>query len=104
MSSKQVLIERDLFAQLVKYFNDDHNLNSLDAHLIRERLNGKLDKVVSHILYERYKRASTSEERSIALQEYLDNINPQAYKQARQRACALSDSIAPFTFDSVCQK
>lgn len=73
--SKQVQIDRDLLVMLYKYFNNNDNLNSFDALLIRDKVNDKFQKVINHILFEKYKRAVTDEERREALSEYLDNVN-----------------------------
>lgn len=70
---KQVQIDRDLFVALVKYFNDDDNCKTAAALSIQQQLNNKFNKIINHILYDRYKRATTPEERQQALTEYLNN-------------------------------
>lgn len=71
--SKQVQIDRDLFVALVKYFNDEQNCNCSAAENIRLQLNNKFNKIINHILYDRYKRSTTQEERQQALSDYLSN-------------------------------
>lgn len=70
---KQVQIDRDLFVALVKYFNDGDNCKSAAALSIQQQLNNKFVKIINHILYDRYKRATTPQERQQALTEYLNN-------------------------------
>ena len=70
---KQVQIDRNLFVDILKYFNDENNCKSLEAMLIKEKLNEKFNKIINHILYDRYKRATTPQERQQALTEYLNN-------------------------------
>lgn len=66
---KNIQIPYDLFIALVRYhlLEDDNCLNE-----IRQGLERKLDSLVSHELYSKYKTALTQEEREKARQEYLD--------------------------------
>ena len=66
---KSVQISYDLFVALVKYhlaYDDDY------AEEIHQGLEQKLDALVRHELYAKYKTAPTAEEREQARQEYLD--------------------------------
>ena len=66
---KSVQIPYDLFVALVEYhlaYDDDC------AEEIRQGLEQKLDALVRHELYAKYKTAPTAEEREQARQEYLD--------------------------------
>ena len=66
---KSVQIPYDLFVALVEYhlaYDDDH------AEEIHQGLEQKLDAMVRHELYAKYKTAPTAEEREQARQEYLD--------------------------------
>lgn len=66
---KSVQIPYDLFVALVEYHlacDDDY------AEEIHQRLEQKLDAMVWHELYAKYKTAPTAEEREQARQEYLD--------------------------------
>lgn len=66
---KSVQIPYDLFVALVEYHlacDDDY------AEEIHQRLEQKLDAMVRHELYAKYKTAPTAEEREQARQEYLD--------------------------------
>ena len=64
---KSVQISYDLFVALVEYHLDDDY-----AEEIHRGLEQKLDAMVRHELYAKYKTASTAEEREQARQEYLD--------------------------------
>ena len=69
MDKKSVQIPYELFVALVKYhlaYDDDC------AEEIRQGLEQKLDALVRHELYAKYKTAPTAEEREQARQEYLD--------------------------------
>ena len=69
MNMKSVQISYDLFVALVEYhlaYDDDY------AEEIHRGLEQKLDAMVRHELYAKYKTASTAEEREQARQEYLD--------------------------------
>lgn len=68
---KSVQISYDLFIDLIKL----HLFESEDSDLWRRISNGlntKLDSLVMHELYEKYKTAPSEEEREKARQEYLD--------------------------------
>ena len=69
--SKNVQIPYELFADLIRF----HLLESADIDVrvkIEKALNMKLDALVMHQLYEKYKTAPSEEERESARQEYLD--------------------------------
>ena len=66
---KSVQIPYDLFVALVEYhlaYDDDY------VEEINRGLEQKLDAMVRHELYAKYKTASTAEEREQARQAYLD--------------------------------
>lgn len=66
---KSVQIPYDLFVALVEYhlaYDDDC------VEKIRQGLEQKLDALVRHELYAKYKTALTAEEREQARQQYLD--------------------------------
>ena len=66
---KSVQIPYDLFVALVGYhlaYDDDY------AEKILQGLKQKLDALVRHELYAKYKTAPAAEERDQARQEYLD--------------------------------
>ena len=75
---KSVQIFYDLFVALVEYhlaYDDDY------AEEIHQGLEKKLDAMVRHELYAKYKTAPTEEEREQARQEYLDRRGvPQSYR------------------------
>ena len=66
---KNVQISYELFVSLLRYHlvGDDDCLNQ-----IRQGLEQKLDSLVCHELYAKYKTAPTKEEREKARQEYLN--------------------------------
>ena len=66
---KSVQIPYDLFVALVEYhlaYDDDY------VEEIHRGLKQKLDAMVRHELYAKYKTASAAEEREQARQDYLD--------------------------------
>ena len=67
---KNVQIESDLFIALLDYFNDPES-NAYMSEEIRKKLDDKLDKLINHELFTKYKRASTPTEREEARKEYL---------------------------------
>lgn len=66
---KNVQISYELFMMLLRYYlvEDDTCLEE-----IRQGLEKKLDSLVQHELYGKFKTAPTQEEREKARQEYLD--------------------------------
>ena len=67
---KSVQITYDLFVALVEYhlaYDDDY------AEEIHQGLEQKLDALVRHELYAKYKTQPTAEKREQARQAYLDN-------------------------------
>ena len=66
---KNVQISYELFVSLLRYplMEADDCLNE-----IRQELEQKLDSLVRHELYAKYKTAPTKEEREKARQEYLE--------------------------------
>ena len=69
MQNRNVQIPYELFFQLLQYFLMD---NYDGEEIIRLGLEKKLDSLVQHELYGKYKTALTQEEREKARQEYLD--------------------------------
>lgn len=68
---KQIQIPQSLFVQIAGYFLLDRE--ELEAD-IKKGLNAKLDAIVKHDLYTKYKTASTQAEQEQARKEYLDKI------------------------------
>ncbi len=66
---KNVQLPYDLFYALLLYHL---GMDDTQAKKIRQGLEQKLDAVVQHELYEKYKTAPTEEEREKARLEYLD--------------------------------
>lgn len=66
---KSVQISMDLFRKLLLYHV---GLDDSGAEEIRKELEKKLDAMVQHELYAKYKTAPTEEERERARLEYLD--------------------------------
>lgn len=68
---KNVQISFSLFMDLLDYFVLE--ISEAEAYeRIVDGLNQKIDKMIMHDLYEKYKTAPTEEEREAARQEYLD--------------------------------
>lgn len=68
---KNVQISFSLFMDLLDYFVLE--ISEAEAYKrIVDGLNQKIDKMIMHDLYEKYKTAPTEEEREAARQEYLD--------------------------------
>lgn len=73
MRDKSITIPVELFGQLLKYHIwGDTSITLQNA--IRRGLERKLDKVIAHDLYTRYKSAGSAEEREQARQEYLEKV------------------------------
>lgn len=68
--SKNIQIPSDLFFDICDYFFKEQD--EILAEDIRGQLNMKIDKLVNHELFSKYKTASTGAERERARQEYLD--------------------------------
>lgn len=69
--TKNVQIPTDLFFDICDYFFKEQEDSLADD--IRAELNLKIDKLVNHELFSRYKTAPTVAEREKARQEYLDH-------------------------------
>lgn len=67
---KNVQIPTDLFFDICDYFFKEQEDSLADD--IRAELNLKIDKLVNHELFSRYKTAPTGAEREKARREYLD--------------------------------
>ena len=68
---KNVQIEYDLFWKIMLFFFAE-DYESVDY--IKSKLEQKLDKMIMHDLYTKYKTADTEEEKEKARQEYLDKV------------------------------
>lgn len=68
---KNVQISQELFIRLVRLlvFELDE-----DTDLIKKELEDKMEKLVRHELYSKFKTASTEEEKEKARQDYLDMV------------------------------
>lgn len=75
--TQYIQISRELFVQLLQYFNDttltDNELLEL-TNQISSELDDKLNKLVQRDLFTRYKTAQTEEQREKARIKYLDSI------------------------------
>lgn len=70
--SKSILIDEELFLDLLAYFGEDEPDDCL-ACSIKEALDTKLDKLIARKLFTDYKSAPTPAEREAARQQYLDH-------------------------------
>ena len=67
---KNVQITEDMFKKLVKFFLLEETGTN---HEIEAYLEDKLDRLIMHDLYSRYKTDPSAEERRKAIDKYLDN-------------------------------
>lgn len=72
MKEKQVQIPYETLFSLFRYFLIEPN--EKDHKAIENALNAKLEAMIRHDLYTKYKTAPTEEEKEKARQEYLDRI------------------------------
>lgn len=68
--AKSIQITTDLFFDICDYFFKQ--ADDISADEIRYQLNQKIDKLINHDLFSRYKTAPTGAEREKARQEYLE--------------------------------
>lgn len=75
---KQIQIPQTLFADIVAYFLlDNHDA----SESIKKGLRNKIDALIKHDLYTKYKTAPTEEQKEQARQEYLDKVGvPQSFR------------------------
>lgn len=71
----QVQIDRDLFVELMNFFNQEPEQikHGFQSEYLKQQLNEKFQKIINNILYTKYKKAATEEEKAAAIQEYLKN-------------------------------
>ena len=76
---KNIQIPYDLFVKLVKY----HLLEfAEDEEIIQKELEKKLEALIDHDIYKKYKTAPTVEEREEARQKYLDRKGvPESFRR-----------------------
>ena len=72
MKEKQIQIPQNLFLQLVRFHLI--NENETDRKAIEKGLETKIDNMVKHELYTKYKTSDTEADRESARQEYLEKI------------------------------
>lgn len=75
MREKSIQIPEVLFLQICQYFFIDELTEAereIKEKAIRQGLTDKLDRVVEHNLYSRYKTAPTDEEKERARKEYVE--------------------------------
>lgn len=70
MKQPTVNIPQELFKALISHFL----MNNDNSEFITKQLNIKLNKMIEHDLYSKYKTAATAEEREQARIDYLDRI------------------------------
>lgn len=76
MTQKSVQIDTELFLKLVRYFNYENDKNALEElhGEISGALSDKVDKMVSRMIFSKYKREPQGEERERLRLEYLNKI------------------------------
>lgn len=69
-NNKQIQIPEELFKALISHFL----MNNDNSEFITKQLNIKLNKMIEHDLYTRYKTATTEKEREQARLDYLEQV------------------------------
>lgn len=72
MQNKQIQIPEALFTQMCAYFLMPEFQTEQNVEAIKRGINAKLDRMVEHDLYTKYKTAPTAEQKEQARKEYLD--------------------------------
>lgn len=81
---KNVQIPSDLFFDICDYFFKEQEDDLADD--IRKQLNLKVDKLINHELFSKYKTAPTGAEREKARQEYLNRRGiPGSFRTDREQ-------------------
>lgn len=70
MKQPTINIPQELFKALISHFL----MNNDNSEFITKQLNIKLNKMIEHDLYSKFKTAATAEEREQARIDYLDRI------------------------------
>ena len=70
---KNIQIPEDLFIDLCDFFLRDQSDDQTLTADIKAALNIKLDKIINHKLFSRYKTAPSGADRELARKAYLDN-------------------------------
>ena len=70
MKQPTVNIPQELFKALISHFL----MNNDNSEFITKQLNIKLNKMIEHDLYTRYKTATTEKEREQARLDYLEQV------------------------------
>ena len=74
MKERQVQIPENLMAKLISYFLIlDQPTEELHEAIVKQ-LDQKVDSLINHDLYTKYKTGATEQEREKARKEYLDRI------------------------------
>lgn len=82
--SKNIQIPSDLFFDICDYFFKEQEDDLADD--IRKQLNLKVDKLINHELFSKYKTAPTGAEREKARQEYLNRRGiPGSFRTDREQ-------------------
>lgn len=68
-----IQISKELFIELLKYFSEIPLTDENES--IIKQLSAKLDKMIAHDIFTKYKRAVTPEEREYYRKRYLKEVN-----------------------------
>lgn len=80
MREKSIQIPEKLFLEIAQYFLLEKHETNLEKSIIKG-LSDKVEAVIRHDLYTKYKTAPTPEQQERARQEYLDKIGiPQSFR------------------------
>jgi len=69
---KQIQIPQELFDLMVTYILSEESRTEDNLKEIKRGIQDKLDRIIDHQLYTKYKKAPTEEQREKARQEYLE--------------------------------
>lgn len=80
MREKSIQIPEKLFLEIAQYFLLEKHEIALEKNIIKG-LSDKIEAIIRHDLYSKYKTASTPEQQEQARREYLDKIGmPQSFR------------------------
>ena len=81
MQNRQIQIPEALFTQMCAYFLMPEFQTEQNIEAIKRGINAKLDRMVEHDLYTKYKTAPNAEQREQARQEYLEKVGiPESFR------------------------
>lgn len=80
MREKSIQIPEKLFLEIAQYFLLEKHETNLEKSIVKG-LSDKVEAVIRHDLYTKYKTAPTPEQQEQARREYLDKVGiPQSFR------------------------